>query len=82
MGGSSIAVHGFEFSCQNEIPPKGFKFCVYILPRNVAIVKPIRDKKVKFYETYILDWEFLIYMFINRGIEIWNRYCVLNKNTI
>ena len=74
VGGSSVAVHGFEFSCQNEIPPKGFKFCVYILPRNVTIVKPIRDKKVKFYETYILDWKILIYMFINRGIEIWDRY--------
>ena len=27
MGGSGIAVHRFEFSCQNEIPPKGFNFC-------------------------------------------------------
>lgn len=26
MGGSSIAVHSFEFSSQNEIPPEGFKF--------------------------------------------------------
>ena len=31
VGGSGIAVHGFKFSCQNEIPPKGFKFCTYIL---------------------------------------------------
>ena len=27
VGGSGVAVHGFEFSCQNEIPPKGFNFC-------------------------------------------------------
>ena len=27
VGGSSIAVHGFKFSCQNEIPPKVFRFC-------------------------------------------------------
>ncbi len=27
VGGSSVTVHGFEFSCQNEIPPKVFNFC-------------------------------------------------------
>ena len=27
VGGSSIAVHGLEFSSQNEIPPKVFNFC-------------------------------------------------------
>jgi len=26
VGGSGIAVHGFEFSSQNEIPPKVLKF--------------------------------------------------------
>ena len=26
VGGSSSAVHGLKFSCQNEIPPKVFKF--------------------------------------------------------
>jgi len=26
VGGSGIAVHGLEFSCQDEIPPKVFKF--------------------------------------------------------
>ena len=26
VGGSGIAVHSFEFSCQNKIPPKVFKF--------------------------------------------------------
>ena len=26
VSGSSIAVHGLKFSCQNEIPPKVFKF--------------------------------------------------------
>ncbi len=27
VGGSSVAVHGLEFSSQNEIPPKVFNFC-------------------------------------------------------
>ena len=27
VSGSGVAVHGFEFSCQNEIPPKVFRFC-------------------------------------------------------
>jgi len=26
VGGSGIAVHSLKFSCQNEIPPKVFKF--------------------------------------------------------
>ena len=39
VGGSGVAVHGFKFSCQNEIPPKEFKFCAYILAQAVGIVK-------------------------------------------
>jgi hypothetical protein len=27
VGGSGIAVHSLKFSCQNELPPKVFKFC-------------------------------------------------------
>jgi hypothetical protein len=40
VGGSGIAVHSFEFSSQNEIPPKVFKFVAYIIAPQEEFVKP------------------------------------------
>jgi len=36
VGGSGIAVHGFKFSSQNELPPKVIKFC----PNNHTTEEP------------------------------------------
>jgi hypothetical protein len=39
VGGSGIAVHSFEFSSQNEIPPKVSKFVLYIIAPQIDFVK-------------------------------------------
>jgi len=43
VGGSGIAVHGFEFSCQNEIPPKVFKFYLEYHNTKILICKVETD---------------------------------------
>ena len=39
MSGSSVAVHCFEFSSQNEIPPKGSNFVTYMITSLHRFVK-------------------------------------------